>query len=400
MESAPIPENEEQRLDLLNKLDILDTLEEQAYDDLTFLAAKICDVPIALVTLVDRDRQWFKSHFGLDVQETPREIAFCAHAILGDDLLLVEDALQDPRFHDNPAVTGELNVRFYAGEPLVLDDGLRMGTLCVVDDHSRTLSEEQRTSLKALARQVISQLKLRLHIKELQKLDAAKDEFISMVNHELRTPLTSIKGSLSILNHSLSKQPFSNDLVHMADIALRNTDRLLNIVNDILDVAKLEAGKLALNIKPVKLATLITRSVELNAPFCTGCGCRLNLSLPEDIASLEIKGDEHRLLQVLGNFISNAAKFTHKGDTIEVTAALEGHRIRLGVTDHGPGISEEHQKEIFKRFSQLGNTGNSKLPGTGLGLNICKHIIELHGGTIGFDVQKGSTTFFFDLPKK
>ena len=150
MESAPIPRNEQQRLKLLNRLDILDTPEEQSYDDLTFLAAKICDAPIALVTLIDRERQWFKSHYGLDIRETPREIAFCAHAILGDDLFLVEDALQDIRFHDNPAVTGELNVRFYAGEPLVLDDGLGMGTLCVVDNHCRTLSKEQRTSLKAL----------------------------------------------------------------------------------------------------------------------------------------------------------------------------------------------------------------------------------------------------------
>ena len=221
-----------------------------------------------------------------------------------------------------------------------------------------------------------------------------------MVNHELRTPLTSIKGSLGILNHSLSKQLYPDDVVHMADIALRNTDRLLDIVNDILDVAKLEAGKLTLKTRPIKIATLLTRSVELNTPYCTKCDCQVNLSLAKDIASLEIKGDEHRLLQVLGNFISNAAKFTHKGDTIEVVAVLKGDSVRLSVTDHGPGISKENQKKIFKRFSQLGDTGNNKLPGTGLGLNICKHIVELHGGTIGYDVKKGKTTFFFDLPKR
>lgn len=398
MQSAPIPENEQPRLELLNKLDILDTLEEQAYDDLTYLAATICDAPIALVTLVDHDRQWFKSHYGIDVRETPREIAFCAHAILGDEMLLVEDTTQDRRFHDNPVVTGELNVRFYAGEPLVLEDGLRMGTLCVVDTHSRTLSEEQRISLKALARQVVSQLKLRLHIKELKQLDAAKDEFISMVNHELRTPLTSIKGSLGLLNHSLGSQSVSGEVTRLADIASRNTDRLLTIINDILDLAKLEARELELNTAPIGLAILITRAVELNTPYCTGCGCQLTFSLPKAIESRVIQGDEHRLLQVLGNLISNSAKFTHKGDTIEVTAVLKGRHIRLSVTDHGPGISAADQQKIFKRFSQLGNTGNSKLPGTGLGLNISKHIIELHGGKIGFDVKKDRTTFYFDLP--
>ncbi len=135
MISAPLPANEEDRLRCLDELQILDTLEEAAYDDLTFLAAQICDTPIALVSLVDRERQWFKSHYGLDAHETPRNLAFCAHAILTDQTLVIEDSLRDKRFFDNPLVTGAPEVKFYAGAPLILRTNLEFGTLLVQVTH-------------------------------------------------------------------------------------------------------------------------------------------------------------------------------------------------------------------------------------------------------------------------
>ena len=399
MKTAPLPENEEQRLRLLEQLEILDTDEEQAYDDLTYLAAQICGTPIALVSLLDPERQWFKSHYGLDVREAPRELAICAHAILGDGLFLVEDADQDERFADNPLVTGGPMLKFYAGEPLVLHDDLKVGTLCVIDDHARRLSDAQKQSLKALARQVVSQLELRLHLRELQELDEAKNEFISMVNHELRTPLTSIKGSLGILNDQLVKTSADEKLQQLSSIALRNTDQLLNIVNDILDVAKLEAGKMQLRLQPLDLAVLLEKAVELNQAFVDKCDCRLSLSMDESIRDVQLLGDEQRLIQVLNNLISNAAKFTYAGDVIEVAARVSDDKAHVTVTDHGCGIAEADQKLLFLRFEQLSNQGNAKFPGTGLGLNICKHIIDLHGGEIGFEDEPGvSTTFWFELP--
>lgn len=158
---APLPENEEQRLNKLYELDVMDTLEEQAYDDITHLAAQICDVPIALISLIDRDRQFLKSHYGLEANEISRELGFCPHAILTGDVMVVEDAAKDERFHDNPLVTGGPEVRFYAGAPLIMEGDLKVGTLCVVSNQPRTITPDQTRTLEVLARQVVSQLELR-----------------------------------------------------------------------------------------------------------------------------------------------------------------------------------------------------------------------------------------------
>jgi DNA-binding response OmpR family regulator len=156
---APVPEDEERRLAALRRIGILDTEPEERFDRLTRLAAALFDVPIALVSLVDRDRQWLKSHHGLDVSETPREVSFCAHAILDREVIVVPDSLLDPRFADNPVVTGESRVRFYAGCPLILPGGSCAGTLCLVDTRPRELSEDEvqlLLDLGALVQQELS----------------------------------------------------------------------------------------------------------------------------------------------------------------------------------------------------------------------------------------------------
>lgn len=397
MISAPLPANEDERLEALYQLDILDTLEEQAYDDLTLLAAQICDVPIALVSLIDKDRQWFKSHYGLPVHETPRDLAFCAHAIHGDEMFVVSDSDKDERFHDNPLVTGEPHVKFYAGMPLILENNMHIGTLCVIDDHARNLTEKQKKALEALSRQVVSQLELRMKVKELKGLDKTKDEFISMVSHELRTPLTAINGSLALLTNVMSNDV---DINNMADIAYRNSQRLLNIVNDILDVARMDAGKFELKIDSVDMLSLINEAVELMKPYVEKCDCEMALQLPPtDFSSLNVMADRQRLLQVMSNFISNAAKFTKANDTIIVSMDMVGSEVCVSVTDHGQGIAKEKSSQVFSRFSQISHCENTKMPGTGLGLNICKSIIEQHKGRIGFDSKENEhTRFYFCLP--
>lgn len=166
---AGSPEQEEARLAALKRYDILDTGAEQAYDDITRLAAAIAQTPIALISLVDESRQWFKSRIGLETSETSREVAFCAHAIrTPEHALIVPDASLDPRFADNPLVTSSPHIRFYAGEPLVTADNHALGTLCVIDNTPRELTAEQKELLAALSRLVVNQLELRRHAAELQ----------------------------------------------------------------------------------------------------------------------------------------------------------------------------------------------------------------------------------------
>ncbi|HLW35798.1 MAG TPA: GAF domain-containing protein [Chthoniobacterales bacterium] len=164
----PVPANEGERLRTLRAYKILDTKPEEHFDELTRLAALICGVPISLISLIDSDRQWFKSKFGLDVQETPRAQAFCTHAIMQPELFVVPDATKDERFANNPLVTGDLNIRFYAGEPLAARDGHVLGTLCVIDHVPHTLSDAQKEALKIVGQLVIANFELRRDLQELR----------------------------------------------------------------------------------------------------------------------------------------------------------------------------------------------------------------------------------------
>ena len=179
MQTAPHPEDEIDRLRALLSYEVLDTDPEPAFDELTELLAEILQVPVALVSLIDDKRQWFKSHHGLDATETPRELAFCAHAILEDSPLIVEDSSQDVRFADNPLVTGAPHVRFYAGMPLITPTGHRLGTLCGIDHKPRQLSERQRRALEIVSRQVMAQLELRKQLLLQQRVIEEQDGLMS-----------------------------------------------------------------------------------------------------------------------------------------------------------------------------------------------------------------------------
>lgn len=231
-----------------------------------------------------------------------------------------------------------------------------------------------------------------------QQLEAerVKKEFTSTLSHELRTPLTSIIGSLQLINSGVLGEP-DKDITELTTVAERNAQRLLDLINDILDIEKIESGKLSLVPEVLSLEELVRESLVLNRAF--GERFKVRFDFPGSPVPARVHVDRKRVLQVLTNLLSNAAKFSPEGGTVDVSMTISGGRVRLGVHDRGPGIPESFRSRMFSRFAQADSAFTRQKGGTGLGLAICKHMIEMMEGTIGFeDREGGGTTFWFEFP--
>ena len=228
-----MPELEADRLRALRCYGILDTPAEQEYDDLVALAAQICDAPMALISLVDETRQWFKARVGCADPETPRAISFCAHAITRtkDEVFIVRDATKDEHFRRYPNVTGDPHIRFYAGAPLVTPEGYALGTLCVIDRRPRDLTGDQLRALRVLRRHVVNALELRRLVHAAEAATRAKSRFLASMSHEIRTPLNAILGMATLLRET----PLNPEQRDYVDTIGSSGDLLLTLVNDILD---------------------------------------------------------------------------------------------------------------------------------------------------------------------
>lgn len=228
------------------------------------------------------------------------------------------------------------------------------------------------------------------------KAECYRDEFLGIVSHELRTPITSIYGSLSLLAGGKAGD-ISDKGKKLIDIALNNSERLKLLINDLLDLQKIEAGKMEFEFKPVEVDTFLKQCIDDNQGYADSYGVSFNLGYTEPglIASI----DENRIAQVIANLLSNAAKYGADNDNIEVTVKDIGGYARISITDHGPGIPESFRNSLFDKFTQSDVADNRKPGGTGLGLSIVKSITEEHGGHVGFETQEGAgTTFYIDLP--
>ncbi len=275
MPAAALPENEHQRLEKLRGYEILDTDAEAAFDRIAQLAAELCDVEIGLISLIDEDRQWFKARCGLDVAETPREASFCAHAIHRDEVLIVEDATQDARFMDNPLVTGEFHLRFYAGAPLQTSDGYRLGTLCVVDLEPRLLSPLQARQLADLSTLVVDELELRLTVKRLREArdlaagaSTEKSKFISTLSHELRTPLNAILGYAQLLKRN-ADDTMSERQTRSINQIVDSGNHLATLIDYASEISKIEAGQLKFDLTLTDISELLDDCIGIFRPLAS-----------------------------------------------------------------------------------------------------------------------------------
>ncbi len=238
-------------------------------------------------------------------------------------------------------------------------------------------------------------LVLHYDITKLRALDAMKTEFVSMVSHELRTPLTSIRGSLGLIEGGIVGE-VSPKVLEMIAIARSNSDRLIRIINDILDLQKLESGHVRIDKKQISASELVESAIASVAEIANQSQIRLK---PELDNGMTVSGDEGRLVQVLVNLIGNAIKFSPSESSVVISAKQVDGRARFGVRDNGPGIADEHRDHVFERFNQADASDTRARGGTGLGLTIAKTLVELHDGEIGLDSEIGKgSEFYFVLP--
>lgn len=409
---APCAANESERLQALRRYAVLDTDPEADFDAITSLLAFICDVPIALVSLVDNDRQWFKSRFGLAMEETPRDLAFCSHALHQTDPMIVEDAARDIRFADNPLVTSSPKIRFYAGAPLITPTGLPIGTLCAIDIRPRGLTAMQTNALKTLARHVMALLELRLRLQEtlrlndeiaqakaeLEKTARYRAHFFATINHEMRTPLNAITGFSRRLLKRLANENVPGYLPEGLGMIESASRRLADLVDDVLDVSKMDAGKMTLEVREFALQPLLQQAIDtLNVKAeekSVGLLLQMEPSLPE-----KFLGDSKKIGQVLLNLLSNAVKFTPPGGQVQLSCEWREGKLILVVSDEGIGIAPEDQQRIFIPFEQSINQRDIAVKGTGLGLSIVQGFVELMGGCIELHSAVGQgSTFRVSLP--
>ncbi|MDQ3230606.1 MAG: GAF domain-containing protein [Pseudobdellovibrionaceae bacterium] len=359
-------DNEDERLNELLDYKILDTESEPSYDDIALLASSICGVPVALISLVDKERQWFKAKVGTDTSETDRDISFCGHAIHETEIFVVPDAKDDKRFFDNPLVESGF-VRFYAGAPLISANGYALGTLCVIDQKPRSLTIEQIHALKALARQVSRNMELGRSLSILNKkyseithltkivsrqkadlIEAAKISAIGTltagVAHEVNNPLAIILGKCQRVKNGVAKGSYAKEKI-LDDLSIieNSAGRISNVTKGMLmfygayedsGFSNLETGTifdqvLALCRERIKLAGIALELVE--------------------IPDIRFEGSAGLIVQVLINLINNAFDAVQFEDKkwIRLSVFDQGEKVIFSVMDSGPGIPKDNVHTHF-----------------------------------------------------
>ncbi|AUC83673.1 GAF domain-containing sensor histidine kinase [Lacinutrix sp. Bg11-31] len=399
MIEAPTPNNEIERQRAVESYNLLDSFPEDSYDNITEIICYIAKAPISLITLLDNDRNYIKSNCGFPLNESPRNISFCGHAIQSEDeIMIVEDARKEKRFHDNPLVKNH-NAIFYAGVPLVNPKGYKLGTLCVYDHEPRQLDEAQKKALIAMSKQVVrlfeqhKQNKTLKDIKnKLEKRNLELDKFASIVSHDLKSPLANIISLTELLEQenegklNADSKTYLNYLKSSSSSLKDYIDGiLLYYKNDLLHSFKKES---------LTFNTLILEAKKIAIPKND-----IKLEYSENIENINI--NKPVALQILVNLITNAIKYNDK-NTTEIMIGFEtsSSHYLFSIKDNGNGIPVDKLNSIFDLFTTLGQKDKDGNLGTGIGLATVKKLVENQGGDISVTSTEGvGSTFSFSIKK-
>ena len=396
------PINEKERLNALNDIELLKDIAEEEFDNITQLASYICKTPISLITLIDDEKNWLKSnHGGPPLKEIERKYSHCGHTILEPgNLMEVEDTQKDFRFCDNPFTTNpELGIRYYAGMPLLNNDGFAIGTLCVLDTKKNKLSEEQKRALKNLAKQVEKLFELRrknLYLekikKELDDHNSLLKDFAGVVSHDMKMPLANM-----IITADLIKARYKNNVdvrgLELLQNLKKSALKLSDYINGILN--HYESDRIAASEEvEFDLHHLLEDILDL---LNINDQCEVNFP-PENIL---VKCNRSALEQIFINLINNSIKYNNKEKiVIDIESSNDENHYYFTVTDNGIGIPEDQLSNIFKLFKTLHITDRQGNQGNGIGLSTVKKLVESMNGNISaFSVIGESTSFRFDIKR-
>jgi signal transduction histidine kinase len=377
--AAPLSSTEAERLQVLRSYGILDTPIEAAFDDITRIASFVCQTPVALVSLVDNDRQWFKSALGFAKRQTPLNQSICGHALLEQNFLEIADTLKDPRTVDNPLVTDEPKLRFYAGALLRTPDGFPLGTVCVLDDKPRELTEDQRDILKALARQVMSQMELRRALTISDRLQRNVSRLMAVAGHDLKQPLQVMIMAIDRVRSKLTDTRDQDRLMHAIKAGMRIAEEL----DQLAEMSALQND----NGVPQPVAFPIAdifRSVVSNWQMHADAK---HVDLKVIASSARVVSDSTMLRSIIGNLVGNAIKYTERGRVL-IGCRRRGNDLSIEILDTGKGIAADQQGAVFDAFHQISPSSE----GLGLGLSIVRRTAEALGHRIELSSEIGRGT--------
>jgi len=398
------PGAEAQRLAAIHRYEILDTPPEASFDRVVDIVASVFKAQIALVTLVDRERSWFKAIRGLPISQLNRPEAMCDTVIQQDGVYVIADALRAPAGEVGPLL--KFGLRFYVAAPLRTHDGIKLGTVCAFDARPRRVTEREKKVLADLADIVIDELELRIAARRMtladdvlrrvnQQLEAAsrnKNEFLANMSHELRSPLNSILGASELLADGLFGRLNTKQQEYMTDIHASG-NHLLSLIEDVLDLSKIEAGTIELRRNPLDVAAFMESCTTVVRGYAAAKSMHLVTVPPPEPVLFE--ADERRIKQVACNMLSNALKFSPEQGHVAFSAWRNGSEVVFLVEDDGPGIPPQFHEQLFEQFFRI----QSDQEGTGLGLALAKRLVELHRGRVWLESTVGrGSRFFFSVP--